>query len=437
MKILLVDDSRSVAVVFGERLQALGHEVCLAHNGAEGVAQFQRFAPDLVLMDIEMPVMNGFDATQNIREFESTRQWAWTPILFLTSVGTDENIVTAIKAGGDELIAKNVPEPVLEARMTAMARIARLRQSVITANCQMAEDIRRRQLAEAELASRCDELSELNQKLSRVQGQLIQSEKMASVGQLAAGVAHEINTPIAYVSANIGTLQAYVDRLLALVDSYETALAEAVGVPRAGIDACRTAIDFAHLATDAHALAEESREGIERVKKIVHSLREFAQIGVAGHWRRADLHRGIDATLDLLGNEVSAKADVVKEYGQLPEIECVPDQLNQVFMSLLVNAEHAFGKARGTITLRTGVSKNSVWLEFSDNGSGMPDDVRRRIFDPFFTTKPPGKGLGLGLSLSYGIIRGHQGTLSVDSTVGRGSRFRITLPIFQNVGDLV
>ena len=137
--------------------------------------------------------------------------------------------------------------------------------------------------------------------------------------------------------------------------------------------------------------------------------------------------------MDLLGAEVAAKADVVKVYGDLPAVECVPNQLNQVFFALLVNAEHAFGKARGCITIRSGVAKDSVWLEFEDNGCGMPDDVRRRIFDPFFTTKPPGKGLGLGLSLSYGIIRSHQGSLTVDSAVGRGSRFRITLPVRQSV----
>lgn len=431
MKILLVDDSRSAAAVFAERLQAIGNEVCVAHHGAEGVEQFQRFAPDLVLMDIEMPVMNGFEATRHIREFEAAKQWAWTPILFLTSVGTDENIITAIEAGGDELIPKNVSEAVLRVRMKAMTRIAALRQEVIAANRQMAEDIERRELAEAELASRCEELSALSEKLSRVQGQLIQSEKMASVGQLAAGVAHEISTPIGVVSANVGVLSEDAERVLGLIDTYQGAISGLPEARLAPIAEARRKMDFDHLAEQMRRLGHESRDEIDRIKKIVHSLREFAQIGVAGQWRRFDLHRGIDAALDLLGSEVTAKADVIKEYGVLPEIECVPDQLNQVFMSLLVNAEHAFGKERGRITVRSGVGKDGVWLVFEDNGCGMPDDVRRRIFDPFFTTKPPGKGLGLGLSLSYGIIRSHQGTLSVDSAVGRGSRFRITLPIRQ------
>ena len=431
MKILLVDDSRSAAEVFAERLRVLGHEVSVAHNGQEGVELFRRVAPELVLMDIEMPVMNGFEATRHIREVEAAKEWAWTPILFLTSVGTDENIVTAIEAGGDALIPKNVSETVLRVKMKAMTRVAALRQNVVAANRQLAEELRLRALAEAELASRYDELSALNLKLSRVQGQLIQSEKMASVGQLAAGVAHEINTPIAYVSANIGTLQHYVDRLLHLVEIYSECVAGLPPERVAAAEQCRSEIDFEHLRADAVSLGQESRDGIERVKTIVHSLKEFAQIGVAGQWRRVDLHRGIDATLDLLGSEVAAKADVVREYGVLPAVECMPDQLNQVFMSLLVNAEHAFGKERGLITIRTGIGKDGVWLVFEDNGCGMPDDVRRRIFDPFFTTKPPGKGLGLGLSLSYGIIRGHGGSLTVDSAVRRGSRFRITLPIRQ------
>ena len=266
-----------------------------------------------------------------------------------------------------------------------------------------------------------------------MQGQLIQSEKMASVGQLAAGVAHEIAAPVGLVRANIANLQEDVDKLLRLVAAYQDLMPDVPAVRSDVIEMLRREVDVERLARQAPALCRESCERIDRVKKIVHSLKEFAQIGTTQDWQLAELHRGIDATLDLLGAEVAEKADVVKAYGDLPDVECVPNQLNQVFMSLLVNAEHAFGKARGRITIRTGVSRDTVWLEFEDNGCGMPEDVRRRIFDPFFTTKPPGKGLGLGLSLSYGIIRSHQGTLSVDSAVGRGSRFRITLPIRQNV----
>jgi len=431
MKILLVDDSRSAAVVFAERLRAFGNEVSVAHDGREGVEQFQRFAPDLVLMDIEMPVMDGFEATRRIRAFEAAQQWAWTPILFLTSVGTDDNVIAAIEAGGDELIAKNVPERVLRAKMMAMTRIAALRHEVIEANRQLAVDIRLREQAEAELASRCDELSEVNTKLARVQGQLIQSEKMASIGQLAAGVAHQVNTPLAYVHATIGTLLQNVQQLLGLVGAYDEAVKDLAPERLGRVTACHRDIDVERLAAEAERLGSESRENIERVRKIAHSLREFAQTGAAGRWRFADLHRGIDATLELLGSEVSDKADVIRQYGELPEVECLPEQLNQVFMALLVNAEHAFGKARGQITIRTGVGKDSVWIDFADNGCGMPDDVRRRIFDPFFTTLPAGKGLGLGLSLSYGIIRSHGGTLGVESAVGRGSRFRITLPVRQ------
>ena len=433
MKILLVDDSRSVVAVFSERLHAFGNEVCVASHGGEGVEQFRKFAPDLVLMDIEMPHLNGFEATRQIRAFEAEQKWAWTPIIFLTSVGTDENIVTAIEAGGDDLIAKNVPESVLRAKMMAMTRVAALRQEVLAANRQMADDIRRREAAEAELACRCDELSELNLKLSRVQGRLIQSEKMASVGQLAAGVAHEIALPVGLVRANLGSVEESVDDLLRLVAAYQAATPYLPPGRVAAIEALQRDIDMDRLVRQVSPLCRESRERLDRVKKIVHSLKEFAQIGSSSDWQLADLHRGIDATLDLLGAEVAAKADVVKVYGDLPAVECVPNQLNQVFFALLVNAEHAFGKARGCITIRSGVAKDSVWLEFEDNGCGMPDDVRRRIFDPFFTTKPPGKGLGLGLSLSYGIIRSQQGSLTVDSAVGRGSRFRITLPVRQSV----
>ncbi|WP_442956693.1 response regulator [Propionivibrio sp.] len=168
MKILLVDDSRSAAAVFAMRLGEIGHQVIVAENGAIAVEKFRTEAPDLVLMDIEMPVMNGFEATNRIRQVELSQRWAWTPIVFLTSVDTPENFVTSIDAGGDDLIPKNVPEPVLRAKLKAMARVAGLRRELIAANRQMEDDIRARKAAESELSCRLVELTELNQTLSNM-----------------------------------------------------------------------------------------------------------------------------------------------------------------------------------------------------------------------------------------------------------------------------
>jgi signal transduction histidine kinase len=199
----------------------------------------------------------------------------------------------------------------------------------------------------------------------------------------------------------------------------------------AAIKAKRQAVDIDFLKEDIPMLMHESREGITRVKKIVQDLKDFSHVDSTLEWQWANLHNGIDSTLNVVSNEIKYKADVVKEYGDLPDVECLPSQLNQVFMNLMVNAAHAMGEQRGKITVRTGSSSagDSVWLEFSDNGSGIPEDIQARIFDPFFTTKPVGKGTGLGLSLSYGIIQKHNGTISVKSKPGEGTTFRIELPV--------
>ena len=411
MKILLVDDSRSAAEIFSRRLAEFGHDVVWAENGAVAVVKFREQAPDLVLMDIEMPVMNGFAATNQIRRFEQSRQWAWTPIVFLTSVDSTDNFVASIDAGGDDLISKNVAEPVLRAKLKAMARVATLRQELLHANRKMEEDIQARQLAETALSERCSELTQLNLTLSQMQSQLVQAEKMASIGQLAAGVAHEINTPIAFVQSNLGTLGRYLDTLIA-----------AAGAASRDVD---------YIADDAPALIRESRDGINRVKQIVQNLKDFSQIDTAQHWQLADLHHGIDATLSLLASQIERKADVIRQYGELPLVECLPQQLNQVFVCLINNAVQAIGEERGALTIRSGIDGETVWIEFIDNGCGIPAAIRHKIFDPFFTTRAVGQGAGLGLSLAYGIVQSHHGSIDVASEVGRGSCFRVSLPLWQ------
>ena len=270
-----------------------------------------------------------------------------------------------------------------------------------------------------------EKLALRNRELEAAQQQLVQSEKLASIGQLAAGVAHEINNPIGYVHSNIGTLRTYIADLMQLLDAYE-ALPES-----ASLQALRQKIDVDFLREDIPSLIHESQEGITRVKKIVQDLKDFSRVDSSQEWQTADLHQGIDSTLNIVNNEIKYKADVVKEYGQLPPVECLPSQLNQVFMNLLVNAAHAMGAQRGCITIRTGTQGDKVWLEFEDNGSGIPPELQIKIFDPFFTTKPVGKGTGLGLSLSYGIVQKHHGEITVRSEVGKGTVFRIVLPAVQ------
>ncbi len=275
--------------------------------------------------------------------------------------------------------------------------------------------------------------AELNVRLTAAQEKLLQSEKLASIGQLAAGVAHEINNPIGYVHSNLGSLQEYLHSLFALIDAYERALRSPD--PRAmipEIDQTRSRLDIDFISRDLPQLMTESREGIERVTRIVRDLKDFSRSERDESWKLVDLHAGLESTLNIIWNELKYNTTLEKHYGTLPLVECLPSELNQVYMNILINAGKAIGE-RGTIRVETGHDGDEVWVEIADSGPGMPAEVQQRIFDPFFTTKPVGKGTGLGLSISYGIVTKHHGRIDVDSRIGEGSRFRIVLPVRQPV----
>ncbi|MBP7204538.1 MAG: PAS domain-containing protein [Propionivibrio sp.] len=265
-------------------------------------------------------------------------------------------------------------------------------------------------------------------KLEDAQGQLLQSEKMASVGQLAAGVAHEINNPIGFVNSNLGSLKGQVESLLSVLSAYEEVENALKGQPDllASLQQAKVAADLDFLRDDILDLINESLDGVQRVKKIVENLRDFSRVD-ASEWHYANLEQGLESTLNIVWNEIKYKAEVVREYAGLPDVECIAAQINQVFMNLLVNAAHAIAE-RGTITLRTGFDEREVWVEIEDTGVGIKQENLKRVFEPFFTTKPIGKGTGLGLSLAYGIVQRHQGRLEVQSEPGKGTRFRLTLP---------
>ena len=424
MKILLVDDSRTVSMLFSARLQSFDHEVVLAENGAIAVERFKESAPDLVLMDIEMPVMDGFAATSRIRQFEASQKWAWTPIIFLTSTSTPENFVTSVEAGGDDLIPKEIPEKVLRAKLKAMARVAALRQDLFGANQQMEKDIQARKKAEEELSRRYHELTALHQQLANMQAQIVQTEKLASLGQMAAGVAHEINTPLGFVFSNLGTLSKYYENLKNALLSY------ASNQSVADRESTRSRFDLDFIDEDIPALLGESREGIHRISQIIQNLKEFSQLDNNQEWRPFDLQQALDATLSLLGGQFANRVEIIKEYQDIPLVKCVPAQVNQVFVNLLTNAFQALPEKSGKIVVRTGKSDtNGVFIEIVDNGCGIAEEIKSRVFDPFFTTRPVGKGAGLGLSLSYGIMKNHQGRIEFESSEETGSCFRLFFPI--------
>jgi two-component system NtrC family sensor kinase len=279
-----------------------------------------------------------------------------------------------------------------------------------------------------------DAQSEIAQaRLEDVQRQLLQADRMSSIGQLAAGVAHEINNPIGYIQSNLGTLSQYITNLFQLLGVQETALRH-LGTLQPDlmlqIQQMRQEIDFEFLAKDLPMLLTESQEGIARVRKIVQDLREFSRAGHAEAWVFADIHAGLESTINIVWNDLKYKVELVKHYGQLPLVECLPSQLNQVFMNILVNAGHAI-EDRGQITIATRADEQRVYVEISDSGKGIAEEHLQRIFEPFFTTKPVGKGTGLGLSISYGIVQKHGGAIDVRSEPNIGTTFLITLPIRQ------
>jgi len=280
------------------------------------------------------------------------------------------------------------------------------------------------------------EQEKLIKELEMAQRQLLQSEKMASIGQLAAGVAHEINNPIGFVRSNMGSLERYFEQLLRLLEYIERAPEATAGLGAAGagwvaeLEALRREVDLGFLKEDIPALLAESREGIERVRRIVQDLKDFSRADSQQEWERVDLRAGIESTLNIVHNELKYRATVTKEYGEMPPVECIPSQLNQVFLNLLVNAAQAIPDGRhGSIAIRCGSAGKEAWVEVADDGTGIPEETLKKIFDPFFTTKPVGKGTGLGLSLSYGIVEKHGGHIEVASTPGVGTTFRVILPV--------
>jgi len=347
-----------------------------------------------------MPQMDGITLCRKIRESKSL---FYIYIIILTSRDQKEEAVIGLEAGADDYIIKPFESEELQARIRSGQRIIQLEEEYKKAHIQ-----------------------------------LLQSEKMASIGQLAAGVAHEINNPIGFVSSNLKTLSDYQRDIRRLIGEYRkllTILREnmsinsypAISNQIESIKSIEEEIDIDFILDDIPDLIRESREGTDRIKKIVLDLKGFAHPGY-DKLKSADINENLNSTLNVVWNELKYKAKVIKDYGTLPKIKCYPQQLNQVFMNILVNAAQAIEK-EGEIRLVTRAKNGYIEIKISDTGVGIPKENLSKIFDPFFTTKEVGKGTGLGLNVAYNIIQKHKGTTEVESEVGKGTTFTIRLPI--------
>ncbi len=272
------------------------------------------------------------------------------------------------------------------------------------------------------------ELDQQHEQLKLAQSQMLQREKMASIGQLSAGVAHEINNPMGFITSNLGTLRKYLQKMIAYLGYQDELLASNLsegGQQNLAAERKKYKIDL--LLEDIPDLLEESLDGADRVKTIVQNLKSFSHVDEA-ELKPSNLNDCLDSTLNIIWNELKYKVTLHKDYGDLPDIECYPQQLNQVFLNLLVNSAHAIEK-EGTVKIKTWSDSDWAYVEIADNGCGIPAEIQPRIFEPFFTTKDVGKGTGLGMSISYDIVIGHGGDILLKSAPGEGTTFTIKLPI--------
>ncbi len=421
-KVLVVDDTPTNLEVVTETLSSKGYSVATSISGDRALKRLRTYHPDLILLDVQMPGIDGFETCRQIKANPAT---ANIPIIFMTALSDTNSKVKGFSLGAVDYVTKPFQEEELLVRVNTHLQLSSLTKEL-----------------ERKVLERTAELQSALEQLSRSQLQLIQSEKMASLGNLVAGIAHEINNPIGFLKGSINNAKDYVKDLighLALYQKRDSNVAAQIQKDAENID-----LDF--LCQDLPKLLDSMNGATDRIKSISTSLRTFSRADTE-HKISTNLHEGIDSTLLILkyrlkANEHRPAIEVIQDYGDLPEIECFPGQLNQVFMNILANAIDALedmsqGKtfveieaSPHQITIQTRVEADHVLITIADNGPGIPEAIKTRIFDHLFTTKTVGKGTGLGLAITHQIIvEKHGGTIDCHSTIGQGTKFIIQLPI--------
>ncbi|MGB5959035.1 MAG: response regulator [Coleofasciculaceae cyanobacterium] len=412
--ILAVDDIPANLELLAEILSQQPYKVRTIPNGALAVKSALASPPDLILLDILMPEMDGYQVCQALKANPITQD---IPVIFISSLSEGLNKAKAFAVGGVDYITKPFLAEEVIARIDNQLRIKN---------------------QEKQLQEKANQLKLTLKDLQLTQAQLIQTEKMLSLGRMIAGIAHEINNPINFISGNIDYGRSYFQDLMRLIELYQQTYPQ----PTPKIQQLSADIDLDFLIEDWLNLSNSMQAGAKRIQKIVQSLRLFAHLDEA-ELKAVDIHEGIENTLLLLEYRLKAEGNrgditVIKEYGQLPQLTCYPSQLNQVFLHLISNAIEALQQnleKTPTITIRTEFKQQqnsdnfATVITIADNGSGISPEVLPKIFDPFFTTKPIGSGTGLGLSISHQIVREkHKGKINCVSALGQGTELIMEIP---------
>ena len=413
--ILIIDDTLTNLEVVSEALSDAGFDVAIATSGDRALQQLDRRLPDLILLDVMMPGIDGFETCRRIKANART---CHVPIIFMTALTDTDSKIRALDLGAVDYISKPFHEKEVIVRVRTHLRLHYLTQNLAEQVARKAAELQASQL------------------------QLIQHEKMSALGNLVAGVAHEINNPTGCIVGNINVVQDSINDLFGVIDLYRQRFPQ----PGTAIESELEAIDLEYLREDLPKLVKAMQDGGNRIKAISQSLRTFSRSD-SDQRQEFNLHEGLNSTVLILRHRLKANSqrpeiEVVTDYGALPNINCFPGQLNQVFMNVLSNAidaldESNVGRSFAEITanpnrivIRTTLEKDQVKVAIADNGSGMSDEVKAQLFNHFFTTKQVGKGTGLGLAIARQImVEKHEGAIQVNSTLGQGTEFMLVLPI--------
>ena len=472
--ILIVDDTE-INVKILSKVLCDEYNIVVATSGEMALEITARDSPpDLILLDVLMPGMSGYEVCAQLKADPCT---ATIPVIFVTGLSGESDEQTGLDLGAVDFIQKPFSPSLVRARVrnhlelqkhrSNLEKLVNVRTAELEVNninlakeiairirteaamkeqaALLVEQVSERKQAQEKLQVKQQQLAELNAGLEEMvadevrknrekDGIMLHQDKLASIGHLAAGVAHEINNPMGFIMSNLGTLKGYVEKLGQFTSMLQTIIAtDGSEEEQRMVEEVAQRLDITYILQDLGVLIAESTEGAERVKQIVLDLKDFARADQHS-FKEADLNGCIRSTINIVRNEIKYVADLVLQLGNIPQVLCNPQQINQVIANLLLNAAHAI-EGHGTITVCTRCDLDKVFMTVSDTGCGIPVEIRSRIFDPFFTTKEAGKGTGLGLNISYDIVKKHAGDITLESEPGVGTTFTITLPVSSFLPD--